>query len=77
MSPQEAEPTPALSYEEARNELERIVAELERGATTLEESLALWQRGEELALVCTRWLEGAEAQLAQAVDGTSPDDTEN
>lgn len=36
---------------------------LETGGTTLEESLALWERGEELAKVCRRWLEGARARL--------------
>jgi exodeoxyribonuclease VII small subunit len=60
-----------LGYEQARAELERVVRELEAGAPTLEESLALWERGEELATICTRWLEGAQARLAAATD---PDD---
>jgi exodeoxyribonuclease VII small subunit len=55
-----------LSYEQARAELEQIVVTLERGSPTLEESLALWQRGEELADVCARWLDGAQARLEQA-----------
>ncbi len=37
------------------------------GGTTLEESLALWERGEELAKVCRRWLEGARARLDAAL----------
>ncbi|MEU4061521.1 exodeoxyribonuclease VII small subunit [Streptomyces wedmorensis] len=53
----------ALGYEEARDELIEVVRRLEAGGTTLEESLALWERGEELAKVCRRRLEGARARL--------------
>jgi exodeoxyribonuclease VII small subunit len=56
----------ALSYEQARDELVRIVARLEAGQVGLEDSLALWQRGEMLATRCSQWLDGAEAQLDQA-----------
>ncbi|GGY63364.1 exodeoxyribonuclease VII small subunit [Streptomyces omiyaensis] len=55
--------TAALGYEEARDELIEVVRRLEAGGTTLEESLALWERGEELAKVCRHWLEGARARL--------------
>ena len=54
------------SYEAARDELEQVVRRLEAGGTTLEESLALWERGEELARVCERWLEGARTRLDAA-----------
>ena len=37
------------------------------GGLTLEESLQLWERGERLAAVCTEWLEGARARLAEAM----------
>lgn len=59
------------SYERARDELAEVVRELEKGGLTLEESLALWERGEKLAKVCEQWLEGARARLvaAQAVEG--------
>ncbi|MFB0616630.1 exodeoxyribonuclease VII small subunit [Streptomyces sp. AGS-58] len=57
----------ALSYEQARDELVEVVRRLEAGGTTLEESLALWERGEELARVCRRWLEGARARLDAAL----------
>ncbi|EST32296.1 exodeoxyribonuclease VII small subunit [Streptomyces roseochromogenus] len=57
----------ALSYEQARDELIEVVRRLEAGGTTLEESLALWERGEELAKVCRRWLEGARARLDAAL----------
>jgi exodeoxyribonuclease VII small subunit len=62
-------PLPAvegLSYEEARAELARVVERLESGGGTLEESLALWERGEALAAVCQRWLDGARARLDAA-----------
>ena len=52
-----------LSYEAARAELEDVVRRLEAGGLSLEESLALWERGEELAAVCQRWLDGARARL--------------
>ncbi|MBX6372230.1 MAG: exodeoxyribonuclease VII small subunit [Acidothermus sp.] len=51
------------SYEAARGELERIVQELERGGLSLEDSLALWERGERLAQICESWLAGARARL--------------
>ena len=52
-----------LSYEEARAELVEVVQRLEAGGTTLEESLALWERGEELATVCQDWIDGARERL--------------
>jgi exodeoxyribonuclease VII small subunit len=55
-----------LSYEEARDELVRIVSELEQGSSTLEGSLALWERGEALAKRCEEWLIGAKARLDAA-----------
>jgi exodeoxyribonuclease VII small subunit len=57
---------PELSYEEARAELARVVERLESGVGTLEESLALWERGEHLADVCQRWLDGARTRLDAA-----------
>jgi exodeoxyribonuclease VII small subunit len=57
----------ALGYEQARDELIEVVRRLEAGGTTLEESLALWERGEELAKVCRHWLEGARARLNAAL----------
>ncbi|MET7739761.1 exodeoxyribonuclease VII small subunit [Streptomyces sp. NPDC005385] len=57
----------ALGYEQARDELIEVVRRLEAGGTTLEESLALWERGEELSKVCRRWLEGARARLDAAL----------
>ncbi|MFD3451807.1 exodeoxyribonuclease VII small subunit [Streptomyces sp. NPDC058691] len=56
-----------LGYEQARDELVDVVRRLEAGGSTLEESLALWERGEELAKVCRDWLEGARARLDAAL----------
>ncbi len=52
-----------LSYESARDELSEVVTSLEAGGATLEESLKLWERGEELAKICQEWLDGAKAKL--------------
>ncbi|HET8559341.1 MAG TPA: exodeoxyribonuclease VII small subunit [Marmoricola sp.] len=59
-----------LSYEEARDQLVDVVRTLEQGGTTLAESLALWERGEELARVCQAALEGARARLDRALEET-------
>ncbi|MEY3685716.1 MAG: exodeoxyribonuclease VII small subunit [Candidatus Nanopelagicaceae bacterium] len=55
-----------LSYEQARDELANVVATLEAGGVGLEESLKLWERGEELAAICQQWLDGARAKLEAA-----------
>jgi exodeoxyribonuclease VII small subunit len=55
-----------LSYEQARTELAGVVEQLERGGSSLEESLALWERGEKLADVCQRWLDGARQRIDTA-----------
>jgi exodeoxyribonuclease VII small subunit len=55
-----------LSFEQARDELVRVVAELEQGAPPLEQSLALWERGEALAARCEEWLLGAKRRLEAA-----------
>ncbi|MFE2549256.1 exodeoxyribonuclease VII small subunit [Streptomyces sp. NPDC059355] len=57
----------SLGYEQARDELVEVVRKLEAGGTSLEDSLALWERGEELARVCRHWLEGARARLDSAL----------
>jgi exodeoxyribonuclease VII small subunit len=56
-----------LTYEQAREELVDVVRRLETGGATLEESLALWERGEALAAICQQWLDGARARLDAAV----------
>ncbi len=74
-----------MSYEQARAELVQTVSRLEAGGAGLEESLALWERGEALAARCQAWLDGArtrldevraaaEAQQGDAQDGEQDED---
>lgn len=56
-----------LSYEAAREELVEVVGRLEAGGTDLETSLALWERGEQLARICQRRLDGARKRLDDAL----------
>ena len=57
-----------LSYEEAREELVGVVTRLEAGGTSLEDSLALWERGEKLATICQDWLDGARKRLDAVIE---------
>jgi exodeoxyribonuclease VII small subunit len=57
----------SLTYEQARDELIKVVADLEQGSVTLEESMTLWERGEALADQCETWLTGARKRLDDAV----------
>ena len=74
MSEPTEQPEPTQSYEQARDELAEVVRRLETGGLTLEESLALWERGERLAEVCQHWLTQARERLAAAGagDGEQP-----
>ncbi|MPZ66036.1 MAG: exodeoxyribonuclease VII small subunit [Pseudonocardiaceae bacterium] len=69
--------TGSLGYEAARDELAEVVRRLEAGGLPLEESLALWERGEQLAAVCEQHLAGAreriEAAIASRDPGSSPE----
>ena len=65
-----------LSYEAARDELAAVVVKLESGGLGLDESLVLWERGEELARICQRFLDGARARVEAALaraDDSPPD----
>jgi len=68
-----------VSYEAARDELLEVVRQLEAGGLPLEKSLALWERGEELAVICQNWLDGARKRLDARRPATtqSPDDDES
>lgn len=61
--------TETPSYEDARDELIAVVQRLETGGGSLEESIALWERGEELATICQRHLDGARARLDAVMGG--------
>ena len=66
-----------LSYEQARDELALIVQRLESGGASLEESLALWERGEQLAAICQTRLDGAKAKVdgARTKDPAASEET--
>lgn len=64
---QTEQPAEQLSYEQAREELVEVVRRLEGGGTNLEDSLALWERGEQLAQICQSWLDGARKRLDAAM----------
>jgi exodeoxyribonuclease VII small subunit len=57
----------AATYEHARDELAAVVARLESGGLSLDESLTLWERGEHLAAVCTKFLDGARERVEAAL----------
>lgn len=63
--------TETPSYEDARDELIAVVQQLEAGGGSLEDSIGLWERGEELAAICQRWLDGARARLDAVVSADS------
>ena len=65
------------SFEDLQRELDEIVARLERGDVPLDEALALWQRGEELARACADRLDRAELRIEELrLDGSvSGDDS--
>lgn len=67
----------SLSYEQARDELVKVVSELEQGSSTLEQSLALWERGEALAGRCEEWLIGAKERLDAARRSASSEASEH
>jgi len=68
-------PISELGYEEARDELIEVVRQLEQGGLDLDESLKLWERGEELAKCCEQHLAGARKRIEDAL--TSGDDEES
>jgi exodeoxyribonuclease VII small subunit len=65
-TPEATSDVAALSYEQARDELVKVVSELEQGNASLEQSLQLWERGEALARRCEEWPIGAKARLDAA-----------
>lgn len=79
-TPSESGQAITASFEEARDELAQVVHKLEAGGLSLEDSLALWERGEDLAQACQVWLDQARAKLDAAhqngsqADGSNPSD---
>ncbi len=72
-STQQTSTEPTTTYEQAREELADVVRRLEAGGLTLEESLGLWERGEELANLCQHWLDRARERLAAAAPADDAD----
>lgn len=66
-----ADATP--SYEQARDQLQQIVHQLESGDVPLSESMELWEKGEKLAAICAEWLAGAKAKVDAARDRAESD----
>jgi exodeoxyribonuclease VII small subunit len=54
-----------LTFEQARAELERIVAQLESGQAGLEDAIGLWERGEELYRLCLSKLDAAQGRVEE------------
>ncbi len=71
MTKSKVQPVEQLRYEEAYEELDSIVEQLESGDLPLEESLALFERGQLLAARCSELLEAAELKLRQLAPGES------
>jgi exodeoxyribonuclease VII small subunit len=65
---------PRLGYEQARDELADVVRKLESGGLSLEDSLALWERGEALAALCEQHLAGARERIDAALAARDPGD---
>ena len=64
------------SFEEAQSELEQIVARLEQGQASLDDAIALWERGEQLYAFCRERLDAAQGkveELARRVEQAKPE----
>ena len=73
MSDNNSQPVSALGYEQCRDELVDVVRQLEQGGLDLDASLALWERGEQLARRCEEHLAGARARIEAALAGGEED----
>ncbi len=73
MTPQQPEPdAPDLTYEQARDQLVAVVRDLESGTTGLADAMKLWERGERLAALCQRQLDGARETIERAKAARPP-----
>lgn len=76
-TPQEGEsitPISHLAYEACRDELIEVVRVLEQGGLDLDESLKLWERGEQLAKRCEEHLAGARKRIEDALAAGEAED---
>ncbi len=65
------DPMDELTFEESYSELDAIVRRLESGELPLEESVALYERGRQLAAHCQRLLDSADLRITQLGDHES------
>jgi exodeoxyribonuclease VII small subunit len=68
--------TEQQTFEQAQAELEQIVERLEQGKASLDEALALWERGEQLYAFCRERLDNAQGkveELARRVEQSRPE----
>ena len=75
MTSDEATPISQLGYEKCRDELIEVVQLLEQGGLDLDASLALWERGEQLAKRCEEHLAGARKRVTDALAAGDADDS--
>ncbi|OBB82506.1 exodeoxyribonuclease VII small subunit [Mycobacterium colombiense] len=76
-TPKEVEsitPISHLAYEACRDELIEVVRVLEQGGLDLDESLKLWERGEQLAKRCEEHLAGARKRIEDALAAGDAED---
>ena len=66
-----------LGYEAARDQLAEVVRALEAGGLPLEDSLALWERGEQLAAACERHLAGARERIESVITAREQRDADS
>jgi len=65
-----------MTFEQAQAELESIVERLEQGQASLDDAIALWERGEELYALCRAKLDAAQGkveELARRVEQAHPE----
>ncbi|HHY07057.1 MAG TPA: exodeoxyribonuclease VII small subunit [Corynebacteriales bacterium] len=66
-----------LDYEAAKEELTQTVRALEEGGLSLDDSLDLWERGEELAQRCESLLKGAHQRIEATLQKTEDEADDN
>ena len=67
-NPPTSRPVDDLGYEQARDELAEVVRKLEAGGLSLDDAVALWERGEALARRCEEQLAGARERVQKVLD---------
>ncbi|HJO33868.1 MAG TPA: exodeoxyribonuclease VII small subunit [Anaerolineales bacterium] len=63
----------SLSFEQALNELQSVVEQLEAGQLSLQDSLTLYKRGQQLSQRCNALLDAAETQIESEISPENED----